>query len=1042
MNNKKGLTQEGCDFIPIHPQVMQFKENDVNNRYFTNKLVKVYFHVYRRDDGSGGIDQSRLDNIIERLNADFENSGFSFYHNSCETRWVNNTYRANNSYRCDIFFQSTAHDDGIDIHVFPDWRSSQGDSSEQPGGEFILGGKHLGTNTPLSLSSTVSHEMGHCLGLLHTHHGMGSCEDENYTDPCTGITYLGGNETDNDYVSDTPPDPGIGTHVNQECQWNGQNICEVSGNFNPLINNIMSYTHFECRTSFTEGQISKMHALVWPEVVHEVAEGCCVSGENPPILTSNSVVIQCPQIAYNLNTLFNGILPINSELIWSTDNNPQDGLSPVIQPLVYTSGTYYAYFYDEGNNCYSAPSQVVITLPSGCCVFGNDIYINTNTEYSIPRVSTGNIYVQSGKTLTIKTYVEFVQNKGIIVQSGGKLILEGQTCMLNKCQNATFWAGVKIEDGGELLVREAYFYNAWDAVYAMPGSKVDIDNIIIFGLGETTGAGIRIEDDGDVVNLNNIKIHDVSKAVDILNNNSANVLLNINGGEINNVQYAISSISRSLIVDDITITNANYGVLLYFCPGSFILNSYIGYTNYGLLAGWSPLIWISNNEFAENQSPVGKVAINLFLCGNSTIAGNQSIEASDLGVNLWQSPSTTVSYNIINIDGVNNQYGGGVKINGSSSCTVGENYFDINQSSFGVETVGSNGSRIHNNQVDHFSTISTRTAAIRSMGSSGETIELNNAFGVANTTGILAQNSSFNQYHCNVTTDGKEGLGVYYNSEMQNIQANEMDDATDLAIRSAVGTQLHHGNQFYGGVARAYELSSQEIFLSRFFVNNNIGFFLPTDIVPSSDWFFNESEEEYSECDPDGGPSWTPFNGNNPTGICSYYDYLKSIADERPNQFKVKMIHLVKYLKKQKNLSFPNCIQTDSTYLSLCGIPTLVDVAVAVDSLGNYHFAGNEIKDIQDQYVQDTLSVNRLSFGEDLRSEVEYWHGKILDTTNHEKTVLDSLQNELDNLVCSDTLVQKWTDVYRIYMEYIKTDSFTTADRSVLTSLSRECSDL
>jgi hypothetical protein len=128
--------------------------------------------------------------------------------------------------------------------------------------------------------------------------------------------------------------------------------------------------------------------------------------------------------------------------------------------------------------------------------------------------------------------------------------------------------------------------------------------------------------------------------------------------------------------------------------------------------------------------------------------------------------------------------------------------------------------------------------------------------------------------------------------------------------------------------------------------------------------------------------------------------------------------------------------------LSLCGIPTLVDVAVAVDSLGDYHFTGNGIKDIQDQYVQDTSSLNRFLIADDLRSEVEYWHEKILDTTNREKTVLDSLQNELDLLVCSDTLVQKWIDVYRIYMEYIKTDSIATADRGVLTSLSRECSDL
>ncbi|MBK8853108.1 MAG: hypothetical protein IPN10_03140, partial [Saprospiraceae bacterium] len=82
---------------------------------------------------------------------------------------------------------------------------------------------------------------------------------------------------------------------------------------------------------------------------------------------------------------------------------------------------------------------------------------------------------------------------------------------------------------------------------------------------------------------------------------------------------------------------------------------------------------------------------------------------------------------------------------------------------------------------------------------------------------------------------------------------------------------------------------------------------------------------------------------------------------------------------------FPSCIQTDSTYLTLCGLSSLVDVGVALDSLGDNHFTGNQIKDIQDQYIQDTISENRVSIVEDLQSEVEIWHEKILDKTDREK---------------------------------------------------------
>lgn len=120
----------------------------------------------------------------------------------------------------------------------------------------------------------------------------------------------------------------------------------------------------------------------------------------------------------------------------------------------------------------------------------------------------------------------------------------------------------------------------------------------------------------------------------------------------------------------------------------------------------------------------------------------------------------------------------------------------------------------------------------------------------------------------------------------------------------------------------------------------------------------------------------------------------------------------------------------------------MVEVVLILDTLGSYYFAGNQIKGIQDQYFQDTLSTNRASLIQDLQSEIEYWHNKILNKTNVEKYIMDSLQNELDLLVCSDTLVQKWTEVYRIYMEYIKTDSIGMSDREALTALSRECSDL
>jgi hypothetical protein len=69
------------------------------------------------------------------------------------------------------------------------------------------------------------------------------------------------------------------------------------------------------------------------------------------------------------------------------------------------------------------------------------------------------------------------------------------------------------------------------------------------------------------------------------------------------------------------------------------------------------------------------------------------------------------------------------------------------------------------------------TAAIRSMGSSAEEIEYNIINGLANTTGMIAQNTTGNIYGCNNVAGTAEGLGIYYNAELHDIRAGTFDEA-------------------------------------------------------------------------------------------------------------------------------------------------------------------------------------------------------------------------------------------------------------------------
>ncbi|MFN0037193.1 MAG: T9SS type A sorting domain-containing protein [Saprospiraceae bacterium] len=124
---------------------------------------------------------------------------------------------------------------GINLYVFADDSQAPtgGHSFCTPNDYCFVAGKSQ--NSPRSKTQLVSHEIGHCLGLLHTHHDHG-CVD------------IGGPNCGQvgDLVCDTPPDDG---------QYGSPTECSTL----PLYNNIMSYFPIlTCTDRFTPGQGERM----------------------------------------------------------------------------------------------------------------------------------------------------------------------------------------------------------------------------------------------------------------------------------------------------------------------------------------------------------------------------------------------------------------------------------------------------------------------------------------------------------------------------------------------------------------------------------------------------------------------------------------------------------------------------------------------------------------------------------------------------------------------------------------------------------------
>lgn len=111
--------------------------------------------------------------------------------------------------------------------------------------------------------STFSHELGHCLGLIHTHERINNnAEHAARTGPCKDC------DDEGDGLCDTPADPYfsqpyLGNFVNGSCNYTVTDFNYCSDNntnypWQPSPTNMMSYSISSCRSVFSNEQIAIM----------------------------------------------------------------------------------------------------------------------------------------------------------------------------------------------------------------------------------------------------------------------------------------------------------------------------------------------------------------------------------------------------------------------------------------------------------------------------------------------------------------------------------------------------------------------------------------------------------------------------------------------------------------------------------------------------------------------------------------------------------------------------------------------------------------
>lgn len=287
--------QNLMSFCITNPNISDQLENITtlslpNNQY----TIRVFVHIIRKTDGSGGVSLNNVNVSLNYLKQAFEPHGICISLYGIDEIYNDNFYY---TFNLGLMNAYTNTNNAIDIFIGDSNYWNAGQASGIPGKAMGVGGNLFGSI--LSLSYVIAHEMGHCLGLYHTFHGL--CESG-----CAEFVNGSNCTTCGDYVCDTPADPQQFQVINtgNGCFCSGTTCgvpnTDVYGNYyNPDENNIMAYTLPSCMQYFTHGQGLRMRYFLANSSILQ------------PVIVPDNYTIYLANFAFNDNKLF----AVNNQLI-------------------------------------------------------------------------------------------------------------------------------------------------------------------------------------------------------------------------------------------------------------------------------------------------------------------------------------------------------------------------------------------------------------------------------------------------------------------------------------------------------------------------------------------------------------------------------------------------------------------------------------------------------------------------------------------------------------------------------------------------------